>query len=169
MTKKNGIVLAMILAASLVAGAALAQDAMHEHHHGDMMGMGFFGAPMHDLKALDLTDQQKQQIHTIIKNEHPKIQPLMQDLKGMHQQIESAMDGGSLNQTEALSIIEQHKNTLAQMLVEHASIHSQIMNVLTPEQQQKLKDLKAQHEAQMKQWEAEHQKGGTAPATPPQQ
>jgi Spy/CpxP family protein refolding chaperone len=167
MSKRNVAIMTAVLAATLIT-AAVAQQAAHMHHpHGDMGD--FFGSPMMGLHQLDLTDQQKQQIKTIMQNEHPKIQPLMKDMGDFHKQIETAMDGGTLNQTEALALIEQHKNAFAQMLVEHANIHDQIMKVLTPEQQQKLKDLKAQHEAKMQQWMQKHQQNqGEAPSAPPQ-
>jgi Spy/CpxP family protein refolding chaperone len=169
--KRIGILAAALVAALLTAAVAQKVASGHMHDHGDMMGMGMFGE--HHMLGfmtdyLDLTDQQQQQIKTIFQNERPKVEPLVQDLKGAHQQIQAAMEAGSLDQTQALSIIEAHKDTFAQLLVEHAKTHAAIMNVLTPAQQDKLKQLHAKHEAHAKQWMSEHHGEGQQPAPPPQ-
>jgi Spy/CpxP family protein refolding chaperone len=163
-TKKwLGIAAALLLLLVSVAVAQRTARYMHAQHEMGMFGpMGeHFSGFMADY--LNLTDQQQQQIKTIMANEKPKIQPLMADLKQAHQDIQTAMESGTLDQTKALSIIDAHKNSFAQLLVEHASIHQQIMGVLTPDQQAKLKEMEQRHQNRMMQ---HHQ---AAPPAPSQQ
>ena len=56
---------------------------------------------------------------------------------------------------------------LAQLLVEHARVQSQIMGMLTPEQQTKFKELRSRRGMRMHDWMQHHQmENGNAPATP---
>ena len=146
------VVAVLALAVATIAAAQHRMGGMHEH------GMeGPFGGPMLMLHHLDLSAQQRARIKTIMQSEKPKIQPLMQDLMQAHQQIQTATDAGTLNQTEALNIIDAHKNALAQLLVEHAKIQSQIMALLTPDQQAKLKTMREHHQQRMQEFMQKHQ------------
>ncbi|HEV2114166.1 MAG TPA: hypothetical protein VGR50_08440, partial [Terriglobales bacterium] len=92
--------------------------------------------------------------------------PLMDDLHAAHKQIQTGIDDGTLDQAAALSIIDAHKTQLAQLLAEHAQLHSQIMKVLTPAQQAKLKRLHERHAHHMGH---EGMGMGAPPAQAPQQ
>ena len=146
MSTKRFLIVATLLAVAMMA-VAVAQKTVHQHGE---MGMGF-GDHMSGFMAdyLDLTDAQKQQVKNIFAAEKPKIEPLMTDLAAGHKQVQAAIDDGTLDQAAALSIIEAHKTTLAQLLAEHAQIHSQIMKVLTPDQQAKWKKMEARHAGHM--------------------
>jgi len=85
------------------------------------------------------------------------VQPLMQQLRDAHQQIQAASDAGTLTQEQALSIIDAHKDAFAQLLVAKAKTHQQIMGVLTPAQQDKLKKMQARHAQHMQHW-MDHEK-----------
>lgn len=147
MSKKRFIIVASLLAVAMMAVAVAQKTTDAMHHHGDMMGLGDPSGFLADY--LDLTDQQKQQVQSIFAAEKPKAQPLMDDLHAAHKQIQTAIDNGSLDQAAALSIIDAHKTQFAQLLAEHAQIHAQIMKVLTPAQQAKLKRFHERHEGHM--------------------
>lgn len=167
MSTRKWVLVAAALSVMLVAVAVAQRTAKYMHAQHEM-GMGMFG-PMGEhfsgfmADYLNLSDQQQQQIKSIMAAEKPKLQPLMADLKQAHQDIKTAMDSGTLDQNKALSIIDAHKNAFAQLLVEHASIHQQVMNVLTPDQQTKLKEMEQRHHDRMMQ---HHQ---AAPPAPTQQ
>lgn len=163
MSKKKLAVIVALLAVALVA-VAVAQRTAHymraQHEMG--MGMGMMGGDHIGFLAdyLDLNDQQQQQIKTIMSSEKPKLQPLLEDMKNAHKDIQAAIDAGTLDQTKALSIIEAHKDSFAQLLVEHGKIHQQILAVLTPDQQNKLKQLEQRHHDRMMK---HHQQSAPAP------
>lgn len=74
-------------------------------------------------KKLNLTDEQK-----------TKLQPIFQD---EFQQMKAAREDTSLNR-------EQKRDKVKQI---HETFHPQVMAVLTPDQQQKLKQMRANREA----------------------
>jgi Spy/CpxP family protein refolding chaperone len=153
MSTKKWVLVAVALSVMLVTVAVAQRTARYMHAQHDMGMFGPMGEHFTGFLAdyLNLSDQQQQQIKTIMAAEKPKLQPLMADLKQAHQDIKTATDSGTLDQTKALSIIDAHKNSFAQLLVEHASIHQQVMGVLTPDQQTKLKELEQRHYDRMMQ------------------
>src|SRR5207237_8613272 len=107
--------------------------------------------------ALDLARQHRQRVKTMLANEKTSAEPLMQQLRDAHQQLQAASDAGTLTQEQALSIIDAHKDAFAQLLVAKAKTHQQIMGVLTPAQQDKLKKMQARHAQHMQHW-MDHEK-----------
>jgi Spy/CpxP family protein refolding chaperone len=151
MTKKRFVIAGLLILAILITAAAAQKvvSAQADGHMGIGM-MGPMGGRMGMLaRHLDLTYQQKQTIHGIMAGEKTKIAPLMVQMADAHKQIEAATDAGTLDQAQALNIIESHKEAFAQLLVEKAKTQTQIMGVLTPDQQAKLKEMKARHQERM--------------------
>lgn len=165
MSTKKWVLVAAALSVMLVAVAVAQRTARYMHVQHEMGMFGPMGEHFTGFLAdyLNLSDQQQQQIKGIMAAEKPKIDPLMADLKQAHQDIKAAMESGTLDQTKALSIVDAHKNSFAQLLVEHASIHQQILGVLTPDQQTKLKELEQRHHDRMMQHH------NAAPPAPSQQ
>src|SRR5207248_7473323 len=98
MSNKRLAIVTVLSLAALLAVAVGARTA-RVYAQGDHMG---FGGPGGDhmlgflTDALDLTDQQQQQVKTILTNEKTTVQPLMQQLRDAHQQIQAATDAGNL-------------------------------------------------------------------------
>jgi len=154
--------LAIVTVLSLAALLAIATGARVARVYAQGDHMGFGGPGGHHMlgfltDALDLTDQQQQSVKTILANEKTTVQPLMQQLRDAHQQIQAATDAGTLTQEQAVSIIDAHKDAFAQLLVAKAKTHQQIMGVLTPAQQDKLKKMQARHAQHMQHW-MDHEK-----------
>jgi len=152
----------VVLAAGVrIAGVMAAENAI---------SMAPFGGPhatRYLARYLSLTDAQQQSIQQLMQSERPKMQPLLQQLKSAHQQLEAAGEANQLDQAKALAIIDANKDALAQLLVEHARVQSQIMGMLTPEQQTKFKELRSRRGMRMHDWMQHHQmENGNAPATP---
>ena len=148
MSSKRFLIVASLLAAAMLT-VAVAQKSSNAMHDRGMGGMGFGDHIGFLTSQLGLNDQQKQSVQTIFAAEKPKMQPLLEDLGNAHKQVQEAIDNGTLDQNQALNIIEQHKTQLAQLLAEHARVHSEIMKVLTPDQQAKFKSLQSEHHMHM--------------------
>jgi protein CpxP len=168
MKNKRLIWVAIAALAVVLGGAAVAQKTMHEMRHHEMGFEGPFAGRFLGFMAdyLDLSDAQQAQIKTILQNEKPNFDPLVQNLMQAHHDIEAATDAGTLDQTQALSIIEAHKDAFAQLLVEKAKTQAQIMAVLTPDQQAQLKKLRDRHEQRMQKMMQEHIQQQQPPAAP---
>jgi len=143
----------LIAAMAVLLGSALAKsqtatDAppMHDHayamHRMHGHEMGFFG------RALNLTDDQKAQMKTIMQKEHPTMKPLMQQQHQIDQQLRQYVEG-PYDEAKVRALAAQKSQVETELTVAHTRIHNQMYQLLTPDQQSKLKEMEAKHEARM--------------------
>jgi Spy/CpxP family protein refolding chaperone len=116
-------------------------------------GRGEFGA-FHMIgffaKNLDLTEDQKTQMKTILEKERPAMKPLMQQSHQIEQQLHQYAEG-TYNETKVRALATQQSKVELELSVQRTRIHNELFLVLTPDQQAKLKELEANHEARMQQ------------------
>jgi len=136
-----------VLLSSVIAKSQTTTDAppppMHGHGygmHGQMMG--FFG------KALNLTDEQKAQMKTIMQKEHPSMKPLMQQQHLVDQQLRQYVEG-AYDEAKVRTLATQKAQIQVELTVAQTRIHNQLYQLLTTDQQAKLKQMEANHEARM--------------------
>ncbi len=104
------------------------------HRHGHM---GFLA------RELNLTDAQKQQIKTIMQAQRTTTRPLMLQMAQNRAAMLQATASGAFDQAKVQSLANQQSQIMAQLMVQRASIRSQIYNtVLTPEQKAKADQLR---------------------------
>jgi Spy/CpxP family protein refolding chaperone len=137
-----------VLLASAIANSQTTTDAppppaMHEHGYG-MHGheMGFFA------KALNLTDDQKAQMKTIMQKEHPTMKPLFQQERQIDQQLRQYVEG-PYDEAKVRALAAQKSQVETELTVAHTRIHNQMYQLLTADQQSKLKEMEANHQARM--------------------
>src|SRR3989442_12587107 len=78
--KKTLAIVASVSVAILAIGAAVAVPARMYHHDGPFGEFGFGHGMARALASLGLTDDQKSQVKAILKDESPKLEPLMDHL-----------------------------------------------------------------------------------------
>ncbi len=140
------------LAVTLGAAIAKSQTAdatppppRHEHGHGfGMEGrlLDFYA------KYLDITDAQRAQMKEVIHKEHSTMKPLMQQIHLMEQQLKQ-YEEGTYDEAKVQALVSQQAQTLVQLKVQEARIHNELYQLLTPEQQTKLKEFETNREARM--------------------
>jgi Spy/CpxP family protein refolding chaperone len=162
----------LIAALALLMGTAMAQSQTATdapapkpiHAHGDWgMGrghMGFFA------KSLNLTDDQKAQMKTIMQKEHASMKPLMQQMKQTHEALRQ-YEQGTFDEAKVRVLAAQQAQAHIEMTVAQTRIHNEMFQLLTPEQQTQLKAMQARHEAHMQERMQQH--ANEAPAAPEQQ
>jgi periplasmic protein CpxP/Spy len=162
-TMKSFVSRLLIASAAVLIGTALSQaqaasDAsapppMHGHEFG-------MGEPMMHFFAekLDLTDQQKEQLKSIMQKERPTIHPLMQQSHAIDQQLRGYAEG-TYDEAKVRALANQKAQIEAELTVQRTRIHNEVFQLLTPDQQAKAKELEAQHE--------EHFRAHMHQATPP--
>jgi protein CpxP len=154
------ILLGSAIARSQTADAAPPPPPMHGHEFG--MGgpeghmMGFFA------KNLNLTDEQKTQMKTIMQAAHPAMKPLFQQEHQIDQQLRQYVEG-TYNDAKVQALAAQRSQVEVQLTVAQTKLHSQLYQVLTADQQSQLKQMEATHEARMQQ----HMQD--APPAPPEE
>ena len=144
----------LVAALAVTLGAAIGKSQtadstppppMHEHGHGFGMeghGMGFFA------KYLDLTDAQREQMKAVIHKEHSTMKPLMQQIHQMDQQLKQ-YEEGTYDEAKVQAVVAQQGQTLVQLKVQETRIHNELFQLLTPDQQTKMKEFEANREARM--------------------
>jgi Spy/CpxP family protein refolding chaperone len=106
--------------------------------------MGFFA------KYLDVTDAQKTQMKAVLQKEHTTMQPVMQQERQLDQQLKQYVQG-TFDEAKVQALVSQQTQTLVQLKVEETRIHSELYQLLTPDQRAKLKEFEANREARMQQ------------------
>jgi len=138
-----------VLMASTIVKSQTAEDApppppMHGHGfgmHGQMMG--FFA------RKLNLTDDQKAQMKTIMEKERPTMKPLMQQDQQIEQQLRQYVEG-TFDEAKVQALAAQKAQIQAQMTIAQTRTHNEMYQVLTADQKAQLKQLQADREARMK-------------------
>ena len=102
------------------------------------------------VKYLGVTDEQKTQMKAALQKEKPTIQPLMQQLHQMDQQLKQ-YEEGTYDAAKVQALVAQQAQTLVQMKVEQTRIHNELYLMLTSDQQSKLKEFEANRAARMQQ------------------
>jgi len=155
-------ILLATLAVTLMAAVGFSQTAIKAEGHG-RHGHGF--GPMMGFYAdyLDLTDAQKAQMKDIMTKEKPTIKPLMQQLTDSHKQLRQLETAGTFDEAKVRAVATQQAQTMTELTVQRARIKSEMMQVLTPDQKDKMAKFEARRQAR---FQKHFQKGqGQAPAT----
>lgn len=99
---------------------------------------------------LNLTDEQKSQMKTIMQQERATMKPLMQQLHQTDPQLKQ-YEQGTFDQGKVQALIAPQAQTLVQLKVEQAHLYNELYQVLTPEQQTQLKANEANWQARKEQ------------------
>ena len=148
-----------VLFASAVARSQTADAApapVHEHEYG-------MGHMEHMLEFftdyLNLSDAQQAQVKAVLQKEHGTIKPLMQQMHQTEAQLRQYELGG-YDEAKVRALATQQAQTQTELTVQKTRIHSELFQLLTAEQQAKLKEFVAKREAR----HAQHMHSGNGPA-----
>ncbi len=136
-------------AAVVLLGAVAVSQTLRRASYGH--GRGMFGEHMLAFYArkLDLTDAQQAQVKDILAKEKPTIKPLLLQLAQANHQIRQFEENGNFDEAQVRALATQQSQTLAELIVQKARIESEMLQVLTPDQKTKFKDLMDKHEQRM--------------------
>lgn len=134
----------------LVIGAAIilaVAAAFAQGMHGPG-GRGGFG-PLLGFYSdyLDLTSAQQDQIKAIWAKEKTAVQPLMQQMKQYHSQMQQLTANGAFDEAKVRALATQQAQVQVEMAVQHARIKSEMVQVLTADQKTKLANFEAKRAA----------------------
>ena len=137
----------LIAAFAVLLGTVVAKsqtgDAPPMHGHGHEFGtgehmMGFFA------DYLNLTDGQQAQMKAVLEKEHATLKPLMQQLHQTRQQLRQ-YEEGTFDEAKVRAVASQQSQTMTDLIVEKARIHSALFQILTPDQKTKMTQLMDKH------------------------
>jgi periplasmic protein CpxP/Spy len=153
------VLLGTAIAKSQTSDEAPPPPARHMHAHGYGMHhpmMGFFA------KQLNLSDAQKAQMKSILQKEHPAMKPLFQQSHQIDVELRQYVEG-NYDEAKVRALAAQKAQVESEMTVERTRIHSELYQLLSSDQQAKLKEIEARHEARIEQ----HLKEASNPPSEP--
>lgn len=151
--------LAVIAATSIVSVAIFAhagedyeQTSRHHHFNGDKPDghafkhrhRGHDRAPFEDV--LNLTDAQKQTLEAARAAQEPARKDAREKLRAAHEALSNAGDQNADDAT-LNKLANDLASLIAQKEVERIKAHRAFLNVLTPEQKEKLEAFKTEHKS----------------------
>ncbi len=127
---------AVALLALMLCGTVMLSYAQESNAAGSSGWSGYrHGRMGYMARELNLTDAQKQQIKTIMQSNHASMRPLMLQLAENRQAMLTATASGAFDQAKVQAIANQQSQVMAQLMVQKASVQSQIYTqVLTADQ-----------------------------------
>jgi protein CpxP len=155
---------------TLAAGAPmlLAQDQPRQR-----MGPGFGGPPLGGpgggpgmrrpggpggpmglgpgFRELDLTDDQKAQMKTIAESHRDEFRAAGEKARAAHEGMQALLESDSINEGAIRAKSQEIAAAEADVMILNAKVRQESLQVLTSEQQAKLKELRTAREAQMRQ------------------
>jgi Spy/CpxP family protein refolding chaperone len=153
------VLLGTAIAKSQTAPEAPPPPPMHGPGHGFGMGehmIEFFA------DALNLSDAQQTQMRAILQKERPALKPLFQQSHQIDLQLRQYAEG-TYDEAKVRALATQKAQIETEITVQRTRIHNELFQVLTPDQQAKMKEFVARREARMQ----KHMHD--VPPAPPQQ
>jgi len=136
-------------AALLATGLATAALAQGEGRRG-FGGPGRMGGPGLPLRALELTEQQRDQVKNVMQQHRTDMEAVGKRLHEARRAQREAIETVPVNEALVRSTSQTLATAETDMAVLQARIHSELWNLLTPDQQAKAKELKSQRETRLK-------------------
>ena len=126
----------MLLAAAtaVLVGAGVAAGASAQPgpggsggwHHGGGDGL---------LEGVILTDEQKTTLHTLMQNNHAATRTLREQLRKLHEQVETALlSSGTVTAATLAPLVQQQEALMQQLDAQHIAQEIAVRNLLTPAQ-----------------------------------
>jgi protein CpxP len=115
-------------------------------------GRGGFGGPMALLRQLDLTDEQRTQVRQVMEGHRDELRAIGERVMAAHRAQEDAVTAPQFDEQVIRTKAAELAAVEADAAVLQAKVHSEVFALLTPEQQAKAAELKAQRQAQAQQF-----------------
>ena len=124
------------------------------HHDGEKSKGGHHkkkgDGPMKFLEKLDLTQQQQDQVKAIMDQHQSEKQTLHENTKNAKKALRETMHADTFNEQAIRSASKTLSAAMEEMAVFRGKIFTEIRPLLTPEQIEKLSEMRIRHHKRMK-------------------
>ena len=148
----------MLIAASSAKATEPAQDQPQRRMGPPPGGPGMpgmrRGGPMGfgpEFRELDLTDDQRAQLKSIAESHRDEFRAAGEKARTAHDGMQALVEADSIDESAIRAKSAEIAAAEAEVMILNAKVRQESMQVLTSEQQQKLKELRAARQGQMKQ------------------
>jgi len=135
-----------VLLVTMVAQSRAADASPAPPARGHQFGRGGSGEFFADY--LNLTDAQTAQMKGILAKENPALKPLFQQLQQTRQELKQ-YEQGTYDDAKVRALAAQQSAAMVELTVQQTRIHSELFQVLTPDQQATMKTVQARRAARM--------------------
>ena len=135
-TKKS--VAAFLAASTLAFGVAQAAPA-------DFHGRAHHGGPMMQLRGLDLSEAQRDQVFKIFHAQAPAFHEQMKQLRESRTALREAASSDRYDAGKAQAAADAQGKAVAQLALLRVQTAQQVRAILTPEQRTKLDEMRNRH------------------------
>lgn len=118
-------------------------------------------------KHLDLTAEQTQKIQAIHEKYRGKAEALHKKVQPLRKQLHDALTSGSAKRSDVEQLMRKMADLRIEMQLLHFDRHTEVNAVLTPAQQQKMKERMQKHMQKMQKHTTQGHDGGS-PHHPPE-
>jgi protein CpxP len=140
MSTQTKIFAAVAIAATLaVAAVAFAADSTESEADRRPFAARF----AERLASLGVTDSQKAQIHAILRQHLPTLQPIIKQVVTERRALRDTIRAENVNETEIRAQAAKVASLEADLAVQRARVVHEIRGVLTPEQIKKFQEMQA--------------------------
>ncbi len=127
--------------------------------------MGFFIQRM--AAQLGLSEEQQTRIRQIMEEERATAEPLMRQLKAVHDQLRPLGSDGVFNEAQVRVLAQQQAQTMTELIVAKERTKARVAAVLTPEQRERAKQMLERFHQRMHGGPKWHHGRGFGPVPPP--
>jgi Spy/CpxP family protein refolding chaperone len=128
-----------------VAGVAIARANVRGWHGCSGHRWSHFGPMGYVAHELNLSDAQKQQVHSMWQAERPAVSGLVQEFSAEIKEMDQATANGNFDESKVQEIAARQGITLSKLLVEKEHFKTKIYaSVLNPEQRTRADKLQSQ-------------------------
>ena len=107
-------------------------------------GMGMRGpGPMLGLPVADLSDDQKQQVKSILDSHRDQMQQNAEKMRGLQEAMRTLVEADTIDESAIRAKSAEIASAEADALILQAKMRAEVFQILTPEQQQKAKEMQA--------------------------
>lgn len=92
-------------------------------------------------ERLNITDEQRDQIRALLKDQRSKDRPLLESLRETRTQLREATRFGQFDENSVRTLAQQQAQAMTDLLVSRERLKSRVYALLTPEQQNQLQEL----------------------------
>jgi Spy/CpxP family protein refolding chaperone len=132
-------ILSITAVVGVLGGSAFALKAHAQGGHRFHRGPGLFAAR---LAELGVTDAQKEQIHAILRQHLPEVEPLVKQFVTERRALRGLVHADQPDEKAIHAQVSKAARIGADLAVARAHTAQEIKPVLTPEQVEKLKDMR---------------------------
>jgi len=157
MKKVRSLALVAVLGGALAAGTALAQPPVEGGFGRGHRGPGGFARGGLELRGLDLSDAQRQQIRTLHEQHREQTQAAAARLHTAMEAQRKAADAVPVDESAIRATTQELVEAQTELAIHRARLHAEVFALLTPEQKGQAEKIRAEREARRSQFREQRQ------------